>query len=125
MPASPSQVTETSGAATLHSPLGRAPTGTTNRTKPTKTTSNRKRKRARPTTLSQSTTGSELSPIRDEDSATEEGTTDVYDNMLTDVHTNDTVNTPVHITTADVYMYSCTPKGRGNSSPTREPDGIG
>ena len=68
---------------------------------------------------------SDLSPILDEDSATEEETTDVYDNMLTDVNTNDTVNTPMHITTDDVYMYGCTPEGRGNSSPTREPDGIG
>ena len=67
---------------------------------------------------------SDLSPILDEDSATKEETTDVYEHMLTDVHTNDTVNTPVHITT-DVYMYGCTPEGRGNSSPTREPDGIG
>ena len=91
----------------------------------TKTTSNRRRKRARPTSLSQSTTSSLLSPTLDEDTATEEEITDVYDNMLTDVHTNETVNTPVHITTDDVYMYSCTPEGRGNSSPTREPDGIG
>ena len=45
--------------------------------------------------------------------------------MLTDVYTNETVNTPVHITTDDVYMDGCTPEGRGNSSPTREPDGIG
>ena len=121
----PSQVTESSGAATSHYSPGREPTGMTNRTKTTKTTSNRKRKRARPTTLSQSTTSSELPPILDGDSATEEEPTDVYDNMLTDVHTNDTVNTPVHITTDDVYMYGCTPEGRGNSSPPREPDGIG
>ena len=121
----PSQDTEPSGAASLHSAPGRAPTGTTARTKTTKTTSNRKRKRARPTTLSQSTTSSELSLTLDEDTATEEETTDVYDNMLTDVYTNETVNTPVHITTDDVYMYSCTPEGRGNSSPTREPEGIG
>ena len=96
-----------------------------NKAKTTKTTGTRKQKRARPTTLSQSTTSSELSPILDEDTATEEETTDVYDNMLTDVHTYDTVNTHVHITTDDVYMYSCSPEGRGNSSPTREPDGIG
>ena len=81
--------------------------------------------KARPATLSQSTTSSELSPIQDEDTATGDEVTDVYDNMLTDVHTNETVNTSVHITTDDVYMYGCTPEGRGNSSPTREPDGIG
>ena len=45
--------------------------------------------------------------------------------MLTDVDTNETVNTPVHITTDAVYMYGCTPEGRGNSSPTWEPDAIG
>ena len=121
----PSQVTETSGTASLHSPPGGVRAGTINRTKTTKTSGTRKRKRARPTTLSQSTTSSELSPILDEDTATEEETTDVYDNMLTDVHTYDTVNTPVHITTENVYMYSCSPEGRGNSSQTREPDGIG
>ena len=45
--------------------------------------------------------------------------------MLTDVHTNETVNTPVHITTDVVYMYGFTPEGKGNSSLTWEPDGIG
>ena len=39
----------------------------------------------------------------DEDTATEEEITDVYDNMFTDVHTNESVNTPVHITTDAVY----------------------
>ena len=100
----------------MHSSPGRVHAGTINRTKTTKTSGTRKRKRARPTTLSQS---SELAPILDEDTATEEETNDVYDNMLTDMHTYDTVNTPVHIPTDDVYMYSCTPEGRGNSSPPR------
>ena len=121
----PSPATENAGAATPLSPPCGAPTGPTNRTKTTRSTNTRKRKRARPATLSQSTASPELSPTLDEDTATEEETTDVYDNMLTDVYTNETVNTPVHITTDDVYMDGCTPEGRGNSSSTREPDGIG
>ena len=49
----------------------------------------------------------------------------MYDNITPDVYTNEAVNTPVHITTDAVYMYGCTPEGRGNSSPTQEPDGTG
>ena len=63
--------------------------------------------------------------MQDEDTATEEETTDVYDNIFTDMHMNNSVTTPVHVTTDTVYMYGCTPEGRGNSFPTRESDGIG
>ena len=112
------QAAEATGAATPHSPTRRTPTGTTIRTKTIKTTNNRKRKRASPSSLSQSTTSSELSPILDEDTATEEETADVRDDIFTDVYTDETVNTPVHIPTDAVYMCGCTPEGRGNSSPT-------
>ena len=122
----PWQATETAGAAILPTPTCRTPTGTTTKTtKTTKTTNNRKRKRASPSSLSQSTTSSELSPILNEDTAAEDETTNVYDNIIPDVYTDETVNTPVHITSDAVYMYGCTPEVRDNSSPTREPDGRG
>ena len=64
------------------------------------------RKRARPSSLLQSTTSTELSPILDEDTATEEETTDVHD-IFSDGCTNETVNTPLHISTDAVYIYGC------------------
>ena len=46
----------------------------------------------------------------------EEKVADVYDNKQTGVHTNDTVTTPMYITTDALYMYGCrviTPDGIG------------
>ena len=121
----PSQGTALAGIDTSHPPTCRTLTGATTKTTKATETTNRKRMRARPSSHSLSTTSSVLSPMLDEDTATEEETIDLYDNMFTDVHTNETVTTPVHITTDAVYMYGCTPKRKGNSSPIREPDGIG
>ena len=59
----------------------------------------------------------------DRDSATEEEDIDVYNDIYYDMHTK--MYTPVYITTDAVYVYGCIPEGRSNSSPTREPDGIG
>ena len=40
------------------------------------------------------------------------------------VHTSDTASTLAYIATDAVYMCCCISEGKGNSSPTREPDGI-
>ena len=78
-----SQETASDGTGTPHPPTYRPLNGATS--KATKTTNNnRKWKRARPFSLSQSTTSSVLSPMMDEDTATEEETADVDDNMFTD-----------------------------------------
>ena len=89
-----SQGTEPVEAGILHLPNPR-----------TLTNKNRKRKRARPTSLSQSITSSVLSLMLDEEIATEEEVTGVYNDMYADEHTNETVTTPMYITTDAVYMY--------------------
>ena len=92
----------------------------------TKTTNkNKKRKRTRPTSLFQSTASSVPSPMLDRGAATEEEDIDVYNDVYNDVPTYKNVTTPAYITTDAVYMHGCIPEERGNSSPTREPDGIG